>query len=56
MLSDFNIETSDEGFSEFFETCNKHLNYHTPCKQIYVPGNHLPFIKSLEGNNEENTA
>ena len=25
----FNIETSDEGFTE---TCNKRLNYHAPCK------------------------
>ena len=28
----FNTEIIDEGFAEFFETCNKHLNCHTPCK------------------------
>ena len=55
-LLNFNIEISDEGFSEFFETRNKHINYHTPCKQKYVRGNHLLFMKSLEGNNEQNTA
>ena len=39
---------SDVDFTEFFETCNKLLNYHTPCKQKYVRGNHLPFMnKSL---------
>ena len=43
-LLNFNIEISDESFTEFFETCNKHLNYHAPCKQKYVRGNHLPFI------------
>ena len=47
-LLNFNIETSDEGFTEFFETCNKHLNYHAPCKQKYVRSNHLAFMnKSL---------
>ena len=47
-LLSFNIEMSDVDFTEFFETCNKLLNYHTPCKQKYVRGNHLPFMnKSL---------
>ena len=32
---------SDEGFTEFFETCNKHLNCHAPCKQKYARGNHF---------------
>ena len=56
-LLNFNIEISDEGFNEFFETCNKHLNYHVPCKQKYVRGNHLPFMnKNLSRrNNEKNT-
>ena len=47
-LLNFNIEINDEGFTDFFETCNKHLNYHAPSKQKYVRGNHLPFMnKSL---------
>ena len=46
-LLDFSIEISDEGFTEFFETCNKHLNYHAPCKQKYVRGNHLPFMNKI---------
>ena len=51
LLSDLlklNTEISDEGFTELFETCNKHLNYHTTCEQKYVRGNHLLFMnKSL---------
>ena len=46
-LLNFNIEISDEGFTKFFETCNKHLNYHAPCKQKYVRGNHLPFMNKI---------
>ena len=46
-LLNFNIEICDEGFTEFFETCNKHLNYHTRCKQKYVRGNHLPFMNKI---------
>ena len=46
-LLNLNIEISDEGFTEFFETCKKHLNYHAPCKQKYVRGNHLPFMKKI---------
>ena len=38
-LVNFNIEISDEGFTEFL---------HAPCKQKYVRGNHLSFMnKSL---------
>ena len=47
-LLNFNIEISDEGFTEFFETCNKHRNYYAPCKRKYARGNNLPFMnKSL---------
>ena len=46
-LLNFNIEISDEGFTEFFETCNKHLNYQAPCKQKYVRGNHLRFMNKI---------
>ena len=46
-LLDFSIEINDEGFTEFFETCNKHLKYHAPCKQKYVPGNHLSFPNKI---------
>ena len=35
-LLNHNIEISDERFTEFFETGNKHLNYHAPCKQKYA--------------------
>ena len=31
----FNTEIIDEDFAEFFETSNKHLNCHTPCKWKY---------------------
>ena len=34
-LLNFTIEISDKGFTELFETCNKHLNYYAPCKQKY---------------------
>ena len=57
LLSDLlksNTEISDEGFTELFETCNKHLNYHATCEQKYVRGNHLLFInKSLSTKNRE---
>ena len=43
-LLNHNIEISDERFTEFFETGNKHLNYHAPCKQKYARGNHLPLM------------
>ena len=47
-LLNFNIEIIDESFMEIFETCNKHLNYHAPCKQKCARGNHLSFMnKSL---------
>ena len=46
-LLNFNIEISDEGFTEFFETCNKHLNYHAPCKQKYVRDDHLPSMNKI---------
>ena len=43
LLSDFlnvNIDENEERFS----ICRKILNYYAPCKEKYVPGNHLPFI------------
>ena len=46
-LLNFNTEISDESFTEFFETCSKHLNYHASCKQKYVPGNHLSFMNKI---------
>ena len=47
-LLSLNIETSDEGFTVLFETCNKHLNCHPPCKQKFARFNHLLFMnKSL---------
>ena len=56
-LLNLNIEISDEGFNEFFETCNKHVNYHVPCKQEYVRAKHLSFMnKSLSKEiNEKKT-
>ena len=48
VLLNFNFEINDEDFTEFFETCNKQLDYHALCKQKYARGNHLPFMhKSL---------
>ena len=35
-LLNFNIEMSDEGFTEIFETCSKHLHCHVPLKQKYA--------------------
>ena len=32
-LLNFIIGIRDEDFTKFFEACNKHLNYHAPCKQ-----------------------
>ena len=47
-LLNFNIEISDEDFTEFFETtCNEHINFHAPCKQKYVRGYHLPFMNKI---------
>ena len=39
-----NIDANEEGFSNFLDICKKILNYHTPCKEKYARGNHLPFI------------
>ena len=38
----FNTEIIEEGFTEFFETCNKHLNCHTPCKWKYRNNKNTP--------------
>ena len=46
-LLNFNIEISDEGFTEFCQTYNKHLNYHAPCKEKYVRDSHLPFMNKI---------
>ena len=48
----FNTEIIDEGFAEFFETSNKHLNCHTPCKWKY---SHLG-IRACRRKNKKNTA
>ena len=49
-LLNFNTEISDKGFTEFFEACNKHLNYHAPCKQKYAWDNHLSLMNKNISN------
>ena len=43
-LLDVSIGENEEDFSNFLDICKKNVNYHAPCKQNYVRGNHLPFM------------
>ena len=43
-LLDVSIGENEEDFSNFLDICKKNVNYHAPCKQKYVRGNHLPFM------------
>ena len=43
-LLDVSIGENEEDFSNFLDICKKNVNYHAPCKQKYVRGNHLTFM------------
>ena len=41
----YELEENVDGFQEFIKICRKTLNPHTPAKQKFVRGSHLPFMK-----------